>query len=99
HYRTLHSFPTRRSSDLNQSLVITSEISSNFKQRRPISSAGDQRRCSHLSPLSEKSSTNHRSCGKPTVVCTAGVPGSRRRSPPLRSEEHTSELQSRFDLV
>src|SRR5699024_12587269 len=69
HHRDLHSFPTRRSSDLS---VGTS---------RPGEETGAERswcgRC--------------RSPTTPTTWSTA--------SDPPRSEEHTSELQSRFDLV
>src|SRR5207249_11331663 len=74
HHRDLHSFPTRRSSDLPSSRTQTSEPS------RAI------RRYSMLSG----------SC----VACVRSCEASTRsRSSRWRSEEHTSELQSRFDLV
>src|SRR5699024_12287188 len=55
--RDLHSFPTRRSSDLARLRRCT-------RRRRGVRAVGDRRSCR-----------------------------------PWRSEEHTSELQSRFDLV
>src|SRR5438876_8303277 len=69
-HRRLHSFPTRRSSDL-------------MARRSP-----DSRRtgCRSTSPASSRSS-----CG------TSARDGS--NSPPKRSEEHTSELQSPVHLV
>src|SRR5207247_10859566 len=71
-HRGLHSFPTRRSSDLSawaygQAFAVT---------------------------LAQETSTAWR--------WSAGGPGRRRAAPPpatSRSEEHTSELQSRVDLV
>src|SRR5690349_25135110 len=69
-HRALHSFPTRRSSDLSSASCAT----------RPAASCG--RRCS---------TTTCRSRERHVVV--------EHRLPQLRSEEHTSELQSRRDLV
>src|SRR5699024_12450235 len=59
HHRDLHSFPTRRSSDLASLQITLIFLPQNFSSLHPI--------------LSDSS--------------------------PNRSEEHTSELQSRFDLV
>src|SRR5437867_8795479 len=71
-HRDLHSFPTRRSSDL-----------------RAPDREHDERRLvrSHERPLA---ASGH-----------VPVPGGRapRRGGPRRSEEHTSELQSPYDLV
>src|SRR5438067_3645238 len=64
-HRDLHSFPTRRSSDLPDQLAADRAV-----QPGGHTEPNEARRC-------------------PPVVCPAG----------LRSEEHTSELQSRFDLV
>src|SRR5438445_3252154 len=69
HPRVLHSFPTRRSSDLSSS------------------TAG--------SPCCTRTSTPSRATTTTTASCVATT--SSRRSP--RSEEHTSELQSRQYLV
>src|SRR5207249_10389607 len=79
----LHSFPTRRSSDL--------AATSSGSPRRPI--GGRPRRSRGLSGAP----------GRPRTVSM--VPGTtqltvmRRGARSSRSEEHTSELQSRFELV
>src|SRR5437868_10475066 len=75
HHRYLHSFPTRRSSDLfadeadhrSAGLWIRWVVSNNDHARRLNAALRDAQKGSHLSVA--------------------------------RSEEHTSELQSRFDLV
>src|SRR5207249_10790966 len=69
-HRALHSFPTRRSSDLMAERRSASETAPRRANRGP--SAG-------------------RAWGRPRLV--------RATCTPARSEEHTSELQSRFDLV
>src|SRR5690606_39904514 len=87
----LHSLPTRRSSDLG---------SSPANRRRPaLSSAG---MCSFTgTPAASASSA--RSSGLRSNVGYDGVHPMReawaRTSAVLRSEEHTSELQSRENLV
>src|SRR5699024_12421167 len=68
----LHSFPTRRSSDLRSFAA----------KRRP--GRRSRQRCFFLS-----------ACGWPWPGWPRGPPA----GGPPRSEEHTSELQSRFDLV
>src|SRR5699024_12826536 len=69
HHRDLHSFPTRRSSDLS-------------RRRAPWSG------CSRSSPRSSATAARRRGrIRRPPRLCCS------------RSEEHTSELQSRFDLV
>src|SRR5438067_9790334 len=76
--RNLHSFPTRRSSDLNRRgprCRRTQQVPTRPPGRRQT------RRCGE-SPLPSP----RRGEGGPTSTC-------------LRSEEHTSELQSRFDIV
>src|SRR5437868_8099574 len=83
HYRALHSFPTRRSSDLHARQGSTR--APQFRHGgvvwgpRPRQYHHDvpkkMRRLAIRSALSDKVATNS------------------------RSEEHTSELQSRFDLV
>src|SRR5699024_12735540 len=74
--RFLHSFPTRRSSDLASS-----------KYSWPWRAM-----CS-LRPV--RSSPNRRSKTWAVLAASSGMTWMRRR---VRSEEHTSELQSRFDL-
>src|SRR5699024_12418656 len=74
HPPDLHSFPTRRSSDL---------------------------RCWACCATSPPHSRSAR-CGCSTPTPTPPTPpwcGSSSKPSPPRSEEHTSELQSRFDLV
>src|SRR5206468_11428779 len=87
----LHSFPTRRSSDL---FLLESEKTG--RQRRVVRGIGGQR----ASGLAE-SVRPHRERD-----FTDGYSGARRRKEQWnldvilqRSEEHTSELQSRSDLV
>src|SRR5437868_13655117 len=67
--RDLHSFPTRRSSDL-----------------KPAATLSTSRRSRRATPASRSPSP-------------AGVGGAVQQGRAVRSEEHTSELQSRFDLV
>src|SRR5207249_7540124 len=71
----LHSFPTRRSSDLS-----------------PPRRSGSFSVCSMTSPRPSRS-------GSASPRWWRASSGSRRRRRSSRSEEHTSELQSRFDLV
>src|SRR5690606_39338540 len=75
HHRALHSFPTRRSSDL-----------------WPSGGPYSQFPCFCLSGSGRRGA-------RPSVSpCAPGWPSSRQRSI-TRSEEHTSELQSRENLV
>src|SRR5436190_22260829 len=80
HHRDLHSFPTRRSSDLR---AFSWPIASGKWPRR----FGNFR----MSTASRLSWTPHRP--RYTVGCR------RFSRPTIRSEEHTSELQSHSDLV
>src|SRR5206468_13080426 len=84
HHRNLHSFPTRRSSDL-PSPKNSTNLPTTFSRRR-ISVTVSTRSVA-VTP-SRKRPVN----SKPT---TSGV----RKYTGWRSEEHTSELQSRSDLV
>src|SRR5699024_12014210 len=77
----LHSFPTRRSSDLCKRLVICAQEPDNLQKT--------------LTMLIEERY-------KDEDTGSGGVTHFRNLSyliQPVRSEEHTSELQSRFDLV
>src|SRR5207249_10972646 len=81
HPRHLHSFPTRRSSDLwfpqfGHGAAAVSKAPPGVRAR--LNSTGAERRLQALLPPGRD-------------VAAAG--------PRYRSEEHTSELQSRFDLV
>src|SRR5699024_11382729 len=85
----LHSFPTRRSSDLPSSPTPSRTLTPRQCSRwcsTPPSSRG------RLAVVARPQLARRRVCGGRRVMC--GVP---RLMP--RSEEHTSELQSRFDLV
>src|SRR5699024_11330837 len=88
--RALHSFPTRRSSDLDAG-TFAAPVYRNFpfhpSQRlvAPLSGA-----MGYGVPAAIACALNHP--GR-QVICMVGDGGF------LRSEEHTSELQSRFDLV
>src|SRR5204863_9523215 len=85
-HRDLHSFPTRRSSDLPASRPITS-IPACANGRHATPPAAPSPTITTLVFLS--------------VVAMAKLPPSKtsRNRKPIRSEEHTSELQSRRDLV
>src|SRR5207249_10936794 len=85
----IHSFPTRRSSDLHSQLAAIPERFAYpcFPSRDPSSTAAPlTAECAsfHVSPNRDRNSNKFRS------VCLHSN---------ARSEEHTSELQSRFDLV
>src|SRR5205814_4415226 len=88
HTAPLPSFPTRRSSDLNSALPLAPPIRSVITWRITITWAmPDARKASTLI------STN-------TTAASASPPSSRMElTPTLRSEEHTSELQSLRHLV
>src|SRR5206468_9556983 len=97
HYRYLHSFPTRRSSDLSLGSFIGMEIS------RFIFGCSLERATDALSDLTprhryrlKKTSDVERANDVYKQIARALV----FRTPQIqRSEEHTSELQSRSDLV
>src|SRR5699024_11278553 len=81
--RALHSFPTRRSSDLAGRVVLAA-----FSHRR-------LKRVRRLLPEVATSAS-------PLEIAAlrlGRVPLAARNGAVARSEEHTSELQSRFDLV
>src|SRR5207249_10815069 len=82
HHRALHSFPTRRSSDLDLAVAV----------------CGD----AHFYATALLSMERLRVTPPAFVLAAAGRGGTlmgRIRPMRVRSEEHTSELQSRFDLV
>src|SRR5207249_8284800 len=84
HRPALHPFPTRRSSDLIQA-------------RPPLVALLDRRREHevHLELALIRVGQNLNE-ERPNVVCQQLLAA---QTPRSRSEEHTSELQSRFDLV
>src|SRR5204862_2335082 len=93
-HRHLPSLPTRRSSDLSQTRTVESQlrlamrVPSGLKHTLVIKS---------LCPLRERSSTPLWASHTFTVL--SAPPPAMRLPSGLRSEEHTSELQSRRDLV
>src|SRR5687768_16408872 len=77
HFHAVHSFPTRRSSDLSSAWTLVS-----------IRRSEIARAATGTAAASSRSATTAR-CGVPVVLVAARP----------RSEEHTSELQSRLHLV
>src|SRR5699024_12552845 len=77
HHCYLHSFPTRRSSDLERQVWDQKYIEylQKLDEKKPVLESGDYN-CAHTEIDLKHPENNHH-----------------------RSEEHTSELQSRFDLV
>src|SRR5207249_10952114 len=95
----LHSFPTRRSSDLNFAVIFCWLLSSavvwigtfagwQFSNAAP--NQDDLARKRYLSTFLQHDGGHYSTIASDGY---ADAPGKR------RSEEHTSELQSRFDLV
>src|SRR5207249_8142208 len=97
--RDLHSFPTRRSSDLYlaQSWWRTAVVTDPFDAQRSLdrfaTHVADRRPRGQATVGQLASSEPLRAMPSPYPV-TISV----QRSVTWRSEEHTSELQSRFDL-
>src|SRR5207249_11790922 len=87
HHPNLHSFPTRRSSDLPDEVERPEEVT-----QLPATSAGQRDVQKHESGDDVQSQP-------PLRLRTAARINHLRGERPVRSEEHTSELQSRFDLV
>src|SRR5690554_7568846 len=81
HHRDLHSFPTRRSSDLSAS-IVTMSVRGTITSRTTVS---PHSKIEWMSSRSSSSSTS-------SSVASSTIESS-------RSEEHTSELQSRPHLV
>src|SRR5699024_12109242 len=92
-------FPTRRSSDLRilwESSIAREFILACFEPKRTLRLV--------LAPLHDYSLRIKSLYLKGEIPASTQRPGLLGmtevwRTPPLRSEEHTSELQSRFDLV
>src|SRR5207249_6671065 len=82
--RALHSFPTRRSSDLGVHAAVSPRGVGDDPRRRPVPNAprGGV-------PLSRRALRSGGRARRDSGTPPRGA----------RSEEHTSELQSRFDLV
>src|SRR5207247_10721112 len=85
HHRYLHSFPTRRSSDLN--LLDYPAVRGIVINWRDV---GERKRAEHERAIYMRDLAEARD---------TALAATRAKSDFLRSEEHTSELQSRVDLV
>src|SRR5699024_12832734 len=85
---SLHSFPTRRSSDLNSKAKLDRQTGRRHPQSRVVD-------LSYCVPTVDDYAVKPTGCFRRFVCQTDQL------QPywPQRSEEHTSELQSRFDLV
>src|SRR5439155_18729520 len=88
--RHLHPFPTRRSSDL----VTFAEIRP--LSRRPPWDSSSRSTTSATSRSSSSASPSAQSSS--STACPSAASGARKTAP-RRSEEHTSELQSRGHIV
>src|SRR5690606_41943535 len=95
----LHSFPTRRSSDLTRDMVHEPIRQHNIAVVCASSVVVNLRvaRYSHASRKSWHADL-HVVCRSDCVLCYRHAVGSSRRTCRKRSEEHTSELQSRENL-
>src|SRR5207249_10888048 len=95
HLRATHSFPTRRSSDLSRNFAASMEIFADIAQRPMLpESALNRVRSERLMELLQQREEPAAIAGKrfSNLLYGRGTYGN-------RSEEHTSELQSRFELV
>src|SRR5690606_42075376 len=91
--RHLPSFPTRRSSDLRCASWYGAHVHVGVQP-----SSLYRRISSRAADATAGSPRNSSGCSRSTAP-TLSVVGTRTRPPPSRSEEHTSELQSRENLV
>src|SRR5699024_11930733 len=91
-----HSFPTRRSSDLLSSSASSASWVNTRSPFRPTGLSAQPPEGSSAGPVATDCTScvpsDCRSTRSPCTLAAASIAES-------RSEEHTSELQSRFDLV
>src|SRR5699024_12208915 len=91
---SLHSFPTRRSSDLLARRIAAVAVQRQLRRAVHAQHARADQLINRVQQRIKSYSGKHRE---------HGLPKNRHETPLLssgyRSEEHTSELQSRFDLV
>src|SRR5207249_9490531 len=93
----LESFPTRRSSDLLTWVGSTVMGAAGSPMACSIPTLEEHRPASSSFPEAHSVNSTRTELARPLDAARRTLPGS--RSPFMRSEEHTSELQSRFDLV
>src|SRR5207249_7395887 len=96
-YPVLHSFPTRRSSDLPIDLIHVGCVRVELRARHEGDKAPVSRDHRRAPPKVRRRAAPDPGGGA-TYVGHWNVAGAAASSA-ARSEEHTSELQSRFDLV
>src|SRR5207244_10876749 len=94
YHRDLHSFPTRRSSDLPEELV--NAVNSVLRGRRYVTERVADRLIRELGSPSERHAHENLSDREHEVTCLIAEGKSVQD---IRSEEHTSELQSPDHLV
>src|SRR5699024_11856508 len=98
HPRVLHSFPTRRSSDLNSSIFVPLKFKLFKFVNSPILS-GNPSIFVYLKSNSSRFVNFPILSGNSSIFALLKSNHLDSLTPLYRSEEHTSELQSRFDLV
>src|SRR5207249_7719505 len=93
HPLDLHSFPTRRSSDLGPHIVAQENAPAHRRAGDPHFRDADRRRRTQCGARFMSRILRPRAATHPHFAAIEPSTAS------IRSEEHTSELQSRFDLV
>src|SRR5207249_11089259 len=92
---SIHSFPTRRSSDLERIMD-----SMDLEREKGITIMAKNTAVTYKGVhINIVDTPGHADFGSEVERTLTLVDGVRSTSEPKRSEEHTSELQSRFDLV
>src|SRR5699024_12553281 len=91
-----HSFPTRRSSDL---LILRARATTDPHRLAGTASAVEIARAASPKALVKKAATLRPSLTGKVEPQEVGYLLGHGKGGQVRSEEHTSELQSRFDLV
>src|SRR5699024_12223296 len=95
----LHSFPTRRSSDLGKEIDLSQYKGKKMLLVNTASKCGYTPQYEDLEKLYKQYKDKLVIIGFPANNFAEQEPGSNDEIADFRSEEHTSELQSRFDLV
>src|SRR5205807_10644009 len=93
----LHSFPTRRSSDLNPLVQIKSKEPASFARLSAVRNLERKNERHPVCTLDWRESTHP--CGDRLKNSCSAVSRSVSPREEIRSEEHTSELQSPCNLV